>query len=50
MFSVLAHSAINTDKFKIKDHREGYKMQNKGLNKISKSTQNYATVHLQLQT
>lgn len=50
MFSVLAHSAINNDKFKIKDHREGKIGQNKGQNKISKSTQNFATVHLQLQT
>lgn len=51
MFSVIASSAMSMDKFKIKEIRDGAQAgQNKGQNKASKSSQNYATVHLQLQT
>lgn len=50
MFSVMAQSAINTDKFRIKEYREGNGGQNKGQSKNTKSQQNFATVHLQLQT
>lgn len=51
MFSVIASSAMSMDKFKIKELRDGAQLgQNKGQNKTSKSSQNFATVHLQLQT
>jgi hypothetical protein len=51
MFSVIAHSALSMDKFRIKEHRDGNQSgQNKGQSKTSKSNQNYATVHLQLMT
>lgn len=50
MFSVMAQSAINVDKFRIKEYREGNGSQNKGQSKNTKSQQNFATVHLQLQT
>lgn len=48
MYSVIAQSALNGDKFRIKDNREGNKGQLKGQNKASNLQQNFATVHLQL--
>lgn len=50
MFSVMAQSAINLDKFHIKEYRDGNGNQNKGQNKNTKSQQNFATVHLHLHT